>query len=163
MLTFRQWVLLSVCRYALRFWNFLCYLATLSLAVSCMTLISNLTFTELREVSWSIYDRCRVWYARRECLPSQTAGFVPLRDLHILLLLRRFLAGLQSNSGLWIDDVRLSVRPSTFWLTSAFKFVLGHIYQYRLDALHGNRPWWDLLNCDLSLWPWPSLFLFKVT
>ena len=23
-----------------------------------------------------------------------------------------FLAGLQSNSGLWIDDVRLSVRPS---------------------------------------------------
>ena len=26
--------------------------------------------------------------------------------------LRHFLAGLQSNSGLWIDDVRLSVRPS---------------------------------------------------
>ena len=56
-----------------------------------------------------------------------------------------FLAGLQSNSGLWIDDVRLSVRPSvrlsTFWLTFVFKFVLGHINQYRLDTLHGNRPW----------------------
>ena len=90
-----------------------------------------------------------------------------------------FLAGLQSNSGLWIDVVRpsvclsvrlsvcLSVRPSvclsTFWLTCVFKFVLGHINQYRLDTLHGNGPWWDLLNCDLSLWPWPSLFLFKVT
>ena len=78
-----------------------------------------------------------------------------------------FLAGLQSNSGLWIDDVRLSVclsvrlsvRPSVnIWLTSVFKFVLGHINQYRLDTLHGNRPWWDLLNCDLSLWSWPSLF-----
>ena len=78
-----------------------------------------------------------------------------------------FLAGLQSNSGLWIDAVRLSVCPSVcpsvnIWLTSAFKFVLGHINQYRLDTLHVNRPWWDLLNCDLSLWPWPSLFLFKV-
>ena len=60
-------------------------------------------------------------------------------------------------------SVRLSVRLSTFWLTSVFKFILGHINQYRLDTLHGNRPWWDLLNCDLSLWPWPSLFLFKVT
>ena len=58
---------------------------------------------------------------------------------------------------------RLSVRLSTFWLTSVFKFVLGHIYQYRLDTFHGNRPWWDLLNCDLSLWPRPSLFQFKVT
>ena len=56
-----------------------------------------------------------------------------------------------------------SVRLSTFWLTSAFKFVLGSINQYRLDTLHGNRPWWDLLNCDLSLWPWPWLFLFKVS
>ena len=57
-----------------------------------------------------------------------------------------------------------SVRPSVnIWLTSAFKFVLGHINQYRLDTLHGNRPWWDLLNCNLSLWPWPWLFLFKVT
>ena len=41
-------------------------------------------------------------------------------------------------------SVRLSVRPSvrlsTFWLTSAFKFVLGYINQYRLDTLHGNRP-----------------------
>ena len=62
---------------------------------------------------------------------------------------RQFLAGLQSNSGLWIDDVRLSVRPSvclsvrlsTFWLTFAFKFILGRINQYRLDTLHGNRPW----------------------
>ena len=82
-----------------------------------------------------------------------------------------------------IDDVRLSVclsvylfvclsvclsvcpsvRPSTFWLTSAFKFVLSHINQYRLDTLHVYRPWWDLLNCDLSLWHWPWLFLFKVT
>ena len=26
------------------------------------------------------------------------------------------------------------------WLTSAFKFFLGHINQYRLDTLHGNRP-----------------------
>ena len=59
------------------------------------------------------------------------------------------LAGLQSNSGLWIDDVRLSVCPSvrpsvclsTFWLTSAFKFVLGPINQYRRDTLHGNIPW----------------------
>ena len=75
----------------------------------------------------------------------------------------------KSNSGLWIEDVcpsvclsvSLSVRLSTFWLTSAFKFVLRHINQYRLDTWHGNRPWWDLLNCDLSLWPW--LFLFKVT
>ena len=34
-----------------------------------------------------------------------------------------FLARLQSNSGLWIDDVRLSVRLlSTFWLTFAFQF-----------------------------------------
>ena len=57
----------------------------------------------------------------------------------------------------------LSVCPSTFWLTSAFKFVLGQINQYRRDTLHGNRPWWDLLNCDLSLRPWPWLFLFKVT
>ena len=57
-----------------------------------------------------------------------------------------------------------SVCPSVnIWLTSAFKFVLGHINQYRLDTLHGNRPWWDFLNCDLSLWPWPSIFLFKVT
>ena len=66
-----------------------------------------------------------------------------------------FLAGLQSNSGLWIDDVRLSlrlsVRLSTFWLTSAFKFVLGRINQYRLDTLRWKRPWLDLLNCDLSL------------
>ena len=37
-------------------------------------------------------------------------------------------------------SVCLSVRPSTFWLTSAFKFVLGHINQYRLDTLHGKRP-----------------------
>ena len=62
-----------------------------------------------------------------------------------------------------LPSVRLSVCLSTFWLTSAFKFVLGRITQYRLDTLHGNRPWGDLLNCDLSLWPWPSLFLFKVT
>ena len=62
-----------------------------------------------------------------------------------------------------ILSVCLSVRLSTFWLTSAFKFVLGSINQYRLDTLHGNKPWWDLLNCDLSLWPWPWLFLFKVT
>ena len=34
-----------------------------------------------------------------------------------------------------------SVCLSTFWLTSAFKFVLGNINQYRLDTLHGNRPW----------------------
>ena len=34
----------------------------------------------------------------------------------------RILAGLQSNSSLWIDDVCLSVRLSTFWLTFAFKF-----------------------------------------
>ena len=65
-------------------------------------------------------------------------------------------------------SVRLSVRPSVclsvnIWLTSVFKFVIGHINQYRLYTLHGNRPWWDLLNCDLSLWPWPWLFLFKVT
>ena len=38
-------------------------------------------------------------------------------------------------------SVRLSVRLSTFWLTSAFKFVLGLINQYRLDTLQGNRPW----------------------
>ena len=71
----------------------------------------------------------------------------------------------------WCQSVRLSVRPSvclsvrpsTFWLTFAFKFILGHINQYRLDTLYGNRPWWDLLNCNFSLWPWPSLFLFKVT
>ena len=71
----------------------------------------------------------------------------------------------------WCPSVCLSIRTSvcpsvclsTFWLTSAFKFVLSHINQYRLDTVHGNRPWWDLLNCDLSLWPWPSLFLFKVT
>ena len=90
----------------------------------------------------------------------------------------------KSNSGLWIDmsvypsvclsvclsvrpsvwpSVRPSVCPSTFWLNSAFKFVLGQINQYRLDTLHGNRPWWDLFNCDLSLQPWPWLFLFKVT
>ena len=49
------------------------------------------------------------------------------------------------------------------WLTSAFKFVLGHIIHYRLDTLHGNRPWWYLLNCDLSLWPLPWLFFFNVT
>ena len=49
----------------------------------------------------------------------------------------KFLAGLQSNSSLWIDDVRPSVN---IWLTSVFKFVLGHINQYRLDTLHGNRP-----------------------
>ena len=60
-------------------------------------------------------------------------------------------------------SVRPSICLSTFWLTSAFKFVLIHINQYRLDTLHGNRPWWYFLNCDLSLWPWPSLFLFKVT
>ena len=62
----------------------------------------------------------------------------------------------------WCLSVRSSVRPSvcpsTFWLTSGFKFVLCHINQYRLETLHGNRPWWDLLNCDLSLWPWPWLF-----
>ena len=58
----------------------------------------------------------------------------------------------------WCPSVCLSVRLSTIWLTSAFKFVLGRINQYRLDTLHGNRPWWDLLNCDLFLWPWPSLF-----
>ena len=47
-------------------------------------------------------------------------------------MLEEFLVGLQSNSGLWIDDVRLSVRPSVnIWLTSVFKFVLGHINQYR--------------------------------
>ena len=61
-----------------------------------------------------------------------------------------FLAGLQSNSGLWIDDVRLSVRLSVClsvcqpfwltWLTSAFKFVLSRINQYRLDTLNENRP-----------------------
>ena len=37
-----------------------------------------------------------------------------------------FLAGLKSNSGLWIVDVHLSVHPSvclwTFWLTFVFKF-----------------------------------------
>ena len=56
--------------------------------------------------------------------------------------IQEFLAGLQSNSGLWIDDVRLSVRPSVnIWLTSAFKFVLGLINQYRLDTLHVYRPW----------------------
>ena len=60
------------------------------------------------------------------------------------------------------SPVCLSVCLSTFWLTSALKFVLGHINHYRLDTLHGNRPWWDLLRCDLSLWPWPWLFLFKV-
>ena len=38
-------------------------------------------------------------------------------------------------------SVCLSVRLSTFWLTFAFKFVVGHINQYRLDTLHGNRPW----------------------
>ena len=37
-------------------------------------------------------------------------------------------------------SVRLSVCPSTFWLTSAFEFVFGHINQYRLHTLHGNRP-----------------------
>ena len=56
-----------------------------------------------------------------------------------------------------------SVCLSTFRLTSVFKFVLGHIIHYKLHSLLGNRPWWDLLNCDLSLWPWPWLFLFKVT
>ena len=50
-------------------------------------------------------------------------------------------------------SVRPSVCLSTFWLTSTFKFVLGHIYQYRLDTLHENRPWWDLLNCDLPCDP----------
>ena len=35
----------------------------------------------------------------------------------------------------------MSVCLSTFWLTSAFKFVISHINQYKLDTLHGNRPW----------------------
>ena len=43
-------------------------------------------------------------------------------------------------------SVRLSVCPSTFWLTSAFKFVLGHINQYRLDTLH----WIDLGEISLT-------------
>ena len=39
----------------------------------------------------------------------------------------------------------MSVCPSVcrsvnIWLTSAFKFVLGHINQYRLYTLLGNRP-----------------------
>ena len=38
-------------------------------------------------------------------------------------------------------SVRPSVCPSVnIWLTSVFKFVIGHINQYRLYTLHGNRP-----------------------
>ena len=39
----------------------------------------------------------------------------------------------------------------------------SHVYDYRHDTLSMYRPQWDLLNCDLPLWPWPWLFLFKVT
>ena len=38
----------------------------------------------------------------------------------------------------WCPSVCPSVCLSTFWLTSAFKFVVGHIYQYILDTLHWN-------------------------
>ena len=55
-----------------------------------------------------------------------------------------FLAELQSNSGLWIGEVclsvNLSVRLSTFWLTSTLKFVLSHVYEYQLDTMHVYRP-----------------------
>ena len=47
----------------------------------------------------------------------------PLMDIYYLImndfwLWICFLAGFQSKSGLWIDDVRLSIRPSVnIWLT----------------------------------------------
>ena len=44
------------------------------------------------------------------------------RDLCFTWSCYWFLAGLQSNFGLWIDDVHPSVRLSTFWLYFAFKF-----------------------------------------
>ena len=51
-------------------------------------------------------------------------------------------------------SVCLSVRLSTFWLTSAFKFVLGRINQY---ITHGNlilqKPFLHFrarLNCDVE-------------
>ena len=72
---------------------------------------------------------------------SVISMFVSGTMLEFFKNFNEFLAGLQSNSGLWIDDVCPSVCPSvrlsTFWLTSAFKFVLCHINQNRLDTLHG--------------------------
>ena len=88
-------------------------------------------------------------FENEESLRTMQVHVCTTLNTYVYKFLRKFLAGLQSNSGLWIDDVRLSVclsvrlsvRPLTFWLISAFKFVLGHINQYRLDALHVYRPW----------------------
>ena len=51
-----------------------------------MTLILNLAFTELQEVSMEHLQR--VWHASSEHLPVRTPGSVPFWDLLMLELLR---------------------------------------------------------------------------
>ena len=63
----------------------------------------------------------------------------------------KFLVGCKAVPTCWLMmSVCLSVRLSTFWFTSAFKFVLGHVYKYRRDTMQVYRPWSDLFNCNFT-------------
>ena len=51
--------------------------------------------------------------------------------------------------------MRLKIRNKSLFYCFVFKFALIHIYDYRHYTLHVYRPWSDLFNCNLSVWPWP--------
>ena len=89
-----------------------------------------------------------------ECLFPQilfrSRKFVSLSKARVVIFLFRRIAKQFRLMDWWCPSVYSSVCQSVcpsvnIRLTSAFKIVLGHINQYRLNTLHGNRPWWDLL------------------
>ena len=74
--------------------------------------LTTLKFCEKFSVNFSVFN---LKYLRIEEIKKNI--LVSIKDLFSIL------ARLQSNSGLWIDDVCLSIcLTSTFWLTFVFKF-----------------------------------------
>ena len=55
------------------------------------------------------FTKTRVWVIRILSKPDKIFGPIAIRFRQVTLYLYSFLAGLQSNSGLWIDSVCLSV------------------------------------------------------
>ena len=99
------------------------------------TLIPNLTFTELWEVSMEYLQR--VLHASRELLAFRTPGSIPFWDLHMFLLLRSFFLNLSWFS--WLFHFEYPWGSVLSWFCILFHARLWWMATYHLSRQYANH------------------------